>query len=46
MAHLSRISLENPKVLDILQNDAKDYANESKYITVFVTSEDNAYEDG
>ncbi|CAG8445004.1 9267_t:CDS:2 [Ambispora leptoticha] len=37
--NISRIFNENPKILDILQDDAKDNADDSKYIAVFVSSE-------
>ncbi|CAG8448034.1 9025_t:CDS:2 [Ambispora leptoticha] len=37
--NVSRLVHENPKVLDILQDDAKDNADGRKYIAVFVSSE-------
>jgi len=36
---ISQIVNENPKILDILQDDAKDSADDRKYIAVFVSSE-------
>ena len=37
----SQMLNENPKILDILQDDAKMNADERKYIAVFVSSEGN-----
>ena len=37
--NVSLLFNENPKILDILQDDAKDNADFSKYIAVFVCSE-------
>ncbi|CAG8767382.1 11895_t:CDS:2, partial [Ambispora leptoticha] len=37
--NISRIVNENPKILDILQDDAKDNADDRRYIVVFVSSE-------
>ncbi|CAB4443491.1 unnamed protein product [Rhizophagus irregularis] len=37
--NISRIVNENPKILDILQDDAKDNADQRTYIAVFVSSE-------
>ncbi|CAG8551542.1 17209_t:CDS:2 [Acaulospora morrowiae] len=37
--NISRLVHKNPEILDILQDDAKDNADDSKYIAVFVSSE-------
>ncbi|RHZ49943.1 hypothetical protein Glove_508g5 [Diversispora epigaea] len=37
--NINRLVKENPKVLDILQDDAKDGADGMKYVAVFITSE-------
>ncbi|CAG8684437.1 24730_t:CDS:2, partial [Dentiscutata erythropus] len=37
--NVNRLALKNPKLLDVLQDDAKDHADVSEYITLFVTSE-------
>ena len=37
--NISRIAHKNPEILDILQDDAKDNADDRKYIAVFVSSE-------
>ncbi|CAG8484965.1 1071_t:CDS:1, partial [Scutellospora calospora] len=39
--NMSRIGKENAKILDILQDDAKDNADDRAYIAVFVSSEGN-----
>jgi hypothetical protein len=36
--NISQIVKENPKILDILQDDAKDNADNRAYIAVFVSS--------
>ncbi|CAG8753103.1 14648_t:CDS:2, partial [Acaulospora morrowiae] len=36
-----RLGRKNPEILDILQDDAKDNAEDGKYIAVFVCSEGN-----
>ncbi|CAH1768579.1 14851_t:CDS:2, partial [Entrophospora sp. SA101] len=37
--NVSRLVYKNPEILDILQDDAKDNADDRKYIAVFVSSE-------
>ncbi|CAG8662707.1 783_t:CDS:2, partial [Ambispora leptoticha] len=37
--NVSRLAHKNPEILDILQDDAKDNADDRKYIAVFVSSE-------
>ena len=37
--NISKIVNENPKILDILQDDAKKNADDRKYIAIFVSSE-------
>ncbi|CAG8658811.1 5103_t:CDS:2, partial [Racocetra fulgida] len=37
--NVSRLAREAPELLDILQDDAKDNADKSSYISLFVTSE-------
>ncbi|CAG8731673.1 7501_t:CDS:2, partial [Funneliformis caledonium] len=37
--NVSRLVHKNPEILDILQDDAKDNADDQKYIAVFVSSE-------
>ncbi|CAG8505007.1 171_t:CDS:2 [Paraglomus occultum] len=37
--NISRLVYKNPEILDILQDDAKDNADDRKYIAVFVSSE-------
>ncbi|CAG8707161.1 9320_t:CDS:2, partial [Racocetra fulgida] len=39
--NISRLVHINPEILDILQDDAKDNADDRKYIAVFVSSEGN-----
>ncbi|CAJ0872488.1 7334_t:CDS:2 [Entrophospora sp. SA101] len=39
--NVSQLVYKNPEILDILQNDAKDNADDRKYIAVFVSSEGN-----
>ncbi|CAG8655105.1 6403_t:CDS:2, partial [Ambispora gerdemannii] len=39
--NVSRLVHKNPEILDILQDDAKDNADDRKYIAVFVSSEGN-----
>ena len=36
--NISKIVNENPKILDILQDDAKKNADDRKYIAIFVSS--------
>jgi hypothetical protein len=42
--NINRLARKNPEILDILQDDAKDNADERKYIAVFVCSEDSVPE--
>ena len=37
--NISRLVHKNPEIIDILQDDAKDNADDQKYIAVFVSSE-------
>ena len=37
--NVSRLAYEDPEILDILQDDAKDNADSRTYIAVFVSSE-------
>ena len=37
--NVSRLVYKNPKILDILQDDAKDNADYRKYIAIFVSNE-------
>ena len=39
--NISRLIHIDPKILDFLQDDAKDNADDRNYITVFVCSEDS-----
>ncbi|RIA81853.1 hypothetical protein C1645_836302 [Glomus cerebriforme] len=39
--NVSRLMHKNPEILDILQDDAKDNADDQKYIAVFISSEDS-----
>ncbi|CAG8567368.1 9424_t:CDS:2 [Ambispora leptoticha] len=39
--NVSRLVHKNPEILDILQDDAKDNADDRKYIAVFVSSEES-----
>ena len=37
--NIGRLAHKNSEILDILQDDAKDNANDRKYIAVFISSE-------
>ena len=37
--NISRLVHKNPEILDILQDDAKDNADDREYVAVFVSSE-------